>query len=182
MILKEFIKKLQQYPELMEINIGASGDITSIYGTTSTRYFELVTSKDSWHEGVRWANTKTLNMEADPIPHTPGHWVFVKDTKYSYEKYCVNHQNTQHLDAGLSTLVAEVSEGPHGLSNARLIAAAPELLSMVAALVGLLEDENGHHFVGEAIREGKALWNKASGETWIEHDDNDDLEVKGEQQ
>ena len=121
------------------------------------------------------------------MTHTQEPWVFVKDTRFTYEKYCVNHQNKHDIEAGLSTVVAEISEGPHGLADARLIAAAPALLYMVSALVGLLEDENGHHFIGEAIREGKALWEKASGETWgddyvkeDDEDEDDEVEVKVE--
>ena len=62
------------------------------------------------------------------MTHTPEPWVFVKDTRFTYEKYCVNHQNKHDIEAGLSTVVAEISEGPHGLADARLIATAPELL------------------------------------------------------
>ena len=109
MILAEFIHKLKQYPQSMDINLGNSGDNTPIYGDIGDGNFVLVTSKDSYHEGLKWADTKTLKM---PVPHTPGHWDFTKDTRYSYEKYIVYHNNKEKLEADLTTVVAEIAEGP----------------------------------------------------------------------
>lgn len=120
------------------------------------------------------------------MTHTPGPWIFMEDC-IDNNIWSVSKWSAGKFEAD-TILIATVSkDGPFAETekvadaNARLIAAAPELLSMVAALVGLLKDENGHHFVGEAIQEGKALWKKASGKTWIEEDDNDELEVEGEQ-
>lgn len=77
------------------------------------------------------------------MTHSPSPWVFVQDTRFTYEKYCVNHQNKQ-LDAGLPTVVAEISEGPHGLADARLIAAAPEMLEALKLIKNeVTEDLSG---------------------------------------
>ena len=116
------------------------------------------------------------------MTHTPGPWI------YSGKGYICGGEC---FVADTETYSATKKLSPtQRAANARLIAAAPELLYMVAALVGLLEDENGHHFIGEAVREGKALWEKASGETWkdeeLEEDDEDnevevEVKVEGEQ-
>lgn len=76
-------------------------------------------------------------------------------------------------------------------ANARLIAAAPELLKVVQDFIFTLQDEHGKHYVDGNIIHGKAAWVKATGETWkdaeYEEDKNEDgdneveLEVKGEQ-
>ena len=69
-------------------------------------------------------------------------------------------------------------------ANARLIAAAPELLSMVQEFIFTLQDEHGSYYVDGNIIKGKALWEKASGETWKDEEleeDDDEVEVKGEQ-
>ena len=161
MILAEFIHKLQQYPQGMDIDLGISGDITPIYGDIGDGHFVLVTSKDSYHEGLKWADTQTLKM---PIPHTPGHWSFAKDTKYTYEKYCVSHNNKQHLEAGWSTVVAEVSEGPHGLADARLIAAAPDLLNSLIDLANYVEELQGERHCTGVWMIAKAMIRKATGE------------------
>lgn len=161
MILAEFIHKLQQYPQGMDIDLGISGDITPIYGDIGSGAFVLVTSKDSYHEGLKWADTQTLKM---PIPHTPGHWSFAKDTKYTYEKYCVSHNNKQHLEAGWSTVVAEVSEGPHGLADARLIAAAPDLLNSLIDLANYVEELQGERHCTGVWMIAKAMIRKATGE------------------
>lgn len=161
MILAEFIHKLKQYPQNMDIELGNSGDITPIYGDIGDGSFVLVTSKDSYHEGLKWADTKTLKM---PIPHTPGHWSFAKDTKYTYEKYCVSHNNKQHLEAGWSTVVAEVSEGPHGLADARLIAAAPDLLNSLIDLANYVEELQGERHCTGVWMIAKAMIRKATGE------------------
>lgn len=167
MILAEFIHKLQQYPQGMDIDLGISGDITPIYGDIGDGHFVLVTSRDSYHEGLKWADTETLKM---PVPRTPGHWSFAKDTRYTYEKYCVNHNNKQHLEAGWSTVVAEISEGPHGLADARLIAAAPELLQALrcalADLEGSLAGYGEHDWDAhvKSIKEARLAISKATGE------------------
>ena len=161
MILAEFIHKLQQYPQGMDINLGNSGDITPIYGDTGSGTFLLVTSKESYHEGLKWADTETLKM---PVPHTPGHWNFAKDKRYTYEKYCVSHNNKQHLEAGLSTVVAEISAGPHGLADARLIAAAPDLLTSCIQLANRLEELEGDRHCSGVWLIAKGMIKKATGE------------------
>lgn len=161
MILAEFINKLQQYPQGMDIDLGISGDITPIYGDIGDGHFVLVTSRDSYHEGLEWADTETLKM---PVPRTPGQWSFAKDTRYTYEKYCVNHNNKQHLEAGWSTVVAEVSEGPHGLADARLIAAAPELLITCIKLANRVDELEGEKHCSGVCLLANAVIKKATGE------------------
>lgn len=113
------------------------------------------------------------------MTHTPGPWQFTANM-YGIDNMRVF--GVEEINNGLTQGIANCGYGEGCEANARLIATAPELLSMVAALVGLLEDENGHHFVGEAIREGKALWEKASGETWKDEElEEDDEEDEGEQ-
>jgi hypothetical protein len=161
MILAEFIHKLQQYPQGMDIHLGDSLDYNSIYGNIGDTDFKLVTSRESFQEGLKWADTKTLKM---PVPHTPGHWSFAKDTQYTFEKYCVNHNNKQHQEAGLSTVVAEVSEGPHGLANARLIACAPDLLATLIDLANYVEELQGERHCSKAWMIAKAIIKNATGE------------------
>jgi hypothetical protein len=161
MILAEFIHKLQQYPQGMDIDIGISGDITPIFGDTGSGRFVLLTSRDSYHEGLEWADTETLKM---PVPRTPGQWSFTKDKRYTYEKYCVNHNNKQQIEAGLSTVVAEISEGPHGLADARLIAAAPELLKSCIELANRIDELEGERHCSGVWLIANAIIKKATGE------------------
>ncbi len=67
-------------------------------------------------------------------------------------------------------------------ANARLIAAAPELLKIVQDFIYTLQDERGSNYVDGNIIHGKAAWVKATGETWkdaeYEEDENED---EGEQ-
>jgi hypothetical protein len=116
------------------------------------------------------------------MTHTPGPWHVAGRGIVSGNECCLAVTETYSAMQKLSPAQRE--------ANAYLIAAAPELLNMVAALVGLLEDENGHQFIAKALQEGKALWEKASGETWkdeeLEEDDDEnevevEVEVEGEQ-
>lgn len=161
MILAEFIHKLKQYPQNMDINLGNSGDNTPIYGDIGDGNFVLVTSKDSYHEGLKWADTKTLKM---PVPHTPRPWSYVLDTRFTYEKYKITHGYTQPLEKKLPTVVAEVSEGPHGLADARLIAAAPDLLNTLIDLANYVEELQGERHCTAVWMIAKAMIRKATGE------------------
>lgn len=124
------------------------------------------------------------------MTHTPGPWFIQDQKRKDFIPIGPRSRSEDHIVAKVVCLERDNQKLDINISNAYLIAAAPELLYMVAALVGLLEDENGHHFIGEAVREGKALWEKASGETWkdeeLEEDDEDnevevEVKVEGEQ-
>jgi hypothetical protein len=164
MILKEFLDRLKEYPPNMEIHLGESGEITSIYGRLDKKGYALVQSKDSHHEGLRWANTRTLVLEDDPIPHSPKPWSYVLDTRFTYEKYQITHGDKEQLAAGLSTVVAEISEGPHGLADARLIAYAPDLLTTLIDLADHVKELEGDRHCSGVYMFAKAIIKKAKGE------------------
>ena len=84
---------------------------------------------------------------------TPGSW-FVGG----------NEGNKLSVNAD-SYFVALVDEGDSQEANARLIAAAPELLAALIKCADALEEVSYQAWCGEIIDEARAAINKATGET-----------------
>ena len=84
--------------------------------------------------------------------HTPGPWVVRHvPERYNASTYCIDWSAHQE----------EVAEIVHGEANARLIAAAPDLLAAAKGLLGLAERHGWLHVAVDAARAAIA---KAEGE------------------
>ena len=90
------------------------------------------------------------------VKHTPGPWIAF------YE----HHAGPMRVGAGTNCTVAAMYQPPVGdmLANARLVAAAPELLEFVQEFLNDYRSEDGmgsmKHYAGKAF----ALIEKATGE------------------
>ena len=64
MTLAEFVAKLQEYPQHMEIGIEGSDYGVKIYGTLPEvdHLIELVNGYDPQYEPLRWADNKTFKQ------------------------------------------------------------------------------------------------------------------------
>ena len=112
------------------------------------------------------------------MSYVPGEWGVKKGTLSIYTNYCGSRNPTRLKIANTKQplLTEECQE-----ANAKLMSAAPELLSMVQEFIFTLQDEHGSYYVDGNIIKGKALWEKASGETWKDEEleeDDDEVEVE----
>jgi|LakMenEpi13Sep09_1017268.scaffolds.fasta_scaffold31766_1 hypothetical protein len=97
--------------------------------------------------------------------HSSAPWRIRKPSDYAPDS--VYEIETDRPNEYHGQIIAAITKGSsNSNANAKLIATAPELLKMVAALVGLLDDGSSNHFAIKAVKEGKALWEKATGESW----------------
>lgn len=91
------------------------------------------------------------------VKHTPGLWFVRPDERKSGQFY---------IDSESGIFVAETIGGLFGdeeLSNARLIAAAPELLEALADIVSELKPFMGQGRMDETINAARAAIAKATG-------------------
>lgn len=107
--------------------------------------------------------------------HTPGPWTFSKSDIFGDIRYYIaqadNAKYTPHY-SDVATLIAEtVSTEREAIqeANARLIAAAPELLAALKAMVALDEEEHqrgpGDIDICKEVQDAYAAIAKATGET-----------------
>jgi hypothetical protein len=117
------------------------------------------------------------------MPYSSGPWQFTANM-YGIDNMRVF--GVEEINDGITQGVANCGYGKGCEANARLIATAPELLKVVQDFIYTLQDEHGSYYVDGNIIKGKALWEKATGETWKdeelqEDEDDDEVEVEGEQ-
>jgi hypothetical protein len=99
------------------------------------------------------------------MSHSSGPWRIRKPSEYAPDS--VYEIETDRPKEYHGATIAAITKGSsNSNANAKLIATAPELLKMVAALVGLLDDGSSNNFIIKAVQDGKALYKKATGESW----------------
>ena len=94
------------------------------------------------------------------MSHTPTPWNFVLDKRVSHEKYKVIYEPRTTLPS----TVAEISEGPNSLADARLIASAPELLAVCISLANRVEELDGESKCSAVWMHAQALIKRVKGE------------------
>ena len=89
--------------------------------------------------------------------HTPGPWMSHVDNQSEY-----THVITALIRPATSSIIADVVKHPNSEADARLIAAAPELLEQLKFLVESCEEAGWHKSITE---ESRTVIAEATGET-----------------
>jgi hypothetical protein len=106
--------------------------------------------------------------------HTPGPWRYSKSEQFGDTRFYISQQEGATYTPNYSdvaTLIAETICGEYGRiqeANARLIAAAPELLAALQGLVAVLDRQlNSPHAAERAspLGRARAAIKKATGDT-----------------
>jgi len=102
------------------------------------------------------------------MTHSPEPWSYVQDGRFTYEKYKIFCSDKNQLSPGFPPEIAQIVEGPEGLANARIIAAAPEMLEELRNALEFYYSscifiKEGNEPVNERVNETERLINKATG-------------------